>query len=150
MTPPRSAARLRERFDALFEEALANLPDHLRALTDEVPVILDDRPEPALVESLAKEWGEKVTPEFASEICGLHTGIPLTERSVQHSGALPTEIRLFREGIVNVAGGWEPAEDETDDDVDDAVYEEIMITLLHELGHHFGLDEDDLAALGYD
>ncbi len=142
--------RERERFDALFEEALENLPEHLRPLLDEVPVILDDRPEPALVESLAKEWGEKVTPEFAAEICGLHSGVPLTERSVAHSGVIPTDIRLFREGIVNVAGGWEPGEDETPDEVDDAVYDEIMITLLHEIGHHFGLDEDDLAALGYD
>lgn len=142
--------RERERFDALLQEAMEALPDHLRPLLDEVPVIVDDRPEPALVQSLAKEWGEKVTPEFASEICGLHTGVPLTERSVGHSAVLPTDIRLFREGIVNIAGGWQPGDGETPNDVDDAVYDEIMITLLHEMGHHFGLDEDDLAALGYD
>lgn len=142
--------RERERFDALLQEAMEALPDHLRPLLDEVPVIVDDRPDRPLVESLAKEWGEKVTPEFASEICGLHTGVPLTQRSVNESGVLPTDIRLFREGIINVAGGWETGDEETDDDVDDAVYDEIMVTLLHEIGHHFGLDEDDLAALGYD
>jgi predicted Zn-dependent protease with MMP-like domain len=142
--------RERERFDALLEEAMEALPEHLRPLLDEVPVIVDDKPEKALVETLAKEWGEKVTPEFASEICGLHSGVPLTERSVNESGVLPTDIRLFREGIVNVAGGWEVGDGETDDDVDDSVYDEIMITLLHEIGHHFGLGEEDLEALGYE
>lgn len=43
---------------------------------------------------------------------------------------------------MNLAGGWERGEE--------AVREEIRVTLLHEIGHHFGLDEDDLADLGYD
>lgn len=141
--------RERERFDGLLAEAMETLPEALRHLLDEVPLIVDDRPEPALAKSLAKEWGESWTPEFAGEICGLHTGVPLTERSVGHSGVMPTDIRLFREGIINTAGGWEAGEEETDEDVDDAVYEEIWITLLHEMGHHFGLTEEDLEALGY-
>lgn len=142
--------RQRERFDALLQEAIEALPRHLHHLLDEVPLVVDDRPSPELVKSLAKEWGEKPTRDFADGLCGLHTGIPLTERSVSHSGVMPTEVRLFREGIINTAGGWDAGEDETDDDVDDAVYEEIMITLLHEIGHHFGLDEQDLKDLGYD
>lgn len=142
--------RERERFDALLEEAMEALPDHLRPMLEEVPVIIDDRPDDALVKSLAKEWGEEPTPEFASEICGLHSGVPLTDRGASESGLIPTDIRLFREGIINTAGGWKTSEGESPDDVDDAVYEEIMITLLHEIGHHFGLGEEDLAELGYD
>ncbi len=131
----------RERFDALFEEALEQLPDRLSALLDEIPVVLDDRPSPELLRSMGLPDDEP--------LCGLHTGVALTERSVEHSGVPTDVIQLFREGIVDTAGGWAPGDDETDDDVDDAVYEEIMITLLHEIGHHFGLDEDDLESLGY-
>lgn len=142
--------RERERFDALLEEAIEALPERLRRLLDEVPLIVDDRPAPELVRSLAREWGCEPDEQFTQELCGLHTGVPLTERSVAQSGVLPTDVRLFREGIVNTAGGWEAGEGETGDDVDDAVYEEIVITLLHEIGHHFGLDEEDLKDLGYD
>lgn len=140
----------RERFDALLEEAIDAQPAGVRAMLDDVPLIVDDAPDAALVASLAKEWGEDPTPEFAQGLCGLHTGVPLTERSVAGPGPLPTNIRMFREGVVWVAGGWEPGDGESTEDVDDAVYEEITITLLHELGHHFGLTEEDLAELGYE
>lgn len=133
----------RERFDELFEEALEGLPPGIAALLDEIPVIVDDRPEPKLLEELAREWGEE-EPVSPDGLAGLHTGIALTERSVEHGEVLPTEIRLFREGIIALAGGWDQPE------ADDIVYEEIVITLLHEIGHHFGLDEEDLARLGYD
>ncbi|MBL0927844.1 MAG: metallopeptidase family protein [Phycisphaerales bacterium] len=142
--------RDRERFDGLLEEALENLPARLRKLLDEdVPLIVDDRPDEALARSLAREWGEEYSEEFRAGLCGLHTGIPLTERSVSHSGVMPTEIRIFREGILDLAGGFEAQDGESREDVDDAVYDEIMVTLLHEIGHHFGLGEDDLERLGY-
>jgi predicted Zn-dependent protease with MMP-like domain len=67
----------------------------------------------------------------------------LTEKSVEH-GDLPTVIHLFRRGIVSLAGGWEQP------NADDEVYEEVRVTLLHEIGHHFGLEEEDLEELGYE
>ena len=143
---------LRNRFDTLLEEVLEHLPARLRALLDEVPLIVDDRPDAALARELYAELGHEegeTVEEFASTLCGLHTGVALTERSVQQSGDVPDHIRIFREGIVNVAGGWEPQENETAAEVDDAVYEEIQITVLHEIGHHFGLDERQLEELGY-
>lgn len=122
-------------FDALFEEVLAELPDPLHAYLEEAPVVLDDRPTPEMLESLGMAPGEL--------LCGLHTGVAVTEQSVEHSG-IPTDvIHLFREGIVHAAGGW------SGPDAADAIYDEIVITLLHEIGHHFGLDEDDLESLGY-
>ncbi len=142
----------RQRFDRLMEEALQNLAPRLRALLDEVPLIVDDRPEDALAKQLYAEMDHEegeTLEEFTQSLCGLHTGVPLTERSVDQSGVLPTEIRLFREGIINTAGGWEAGTDETNEDVDDAIYDEIVITLLHEIGHHFGLEENDLEELGY-
>lgn len=131
----------RDRFDALVEEAIEDLPEGVRALLDEVPVVVEDQPGPELLESLRKESG----PDSADEdLCGLHTGVAFTERSVERSGELPAEIMLFRRGIVLSAGGWDGA------DGDDRVYEEIAVTLLHEIGHQFGLDEGDLERLGYE
>lgn len=142
----------RARFDALVEEVLEELPPRIRALLDEVPLIVDDRPEPRLAEELYAEMGHprgETLEEFVEGLCGLHSGVPLTERSVEHSGGVPEDIRIFRAGIVSTAGGWRPQPGETADDVDDAVFEEIWVTVLHEIGHHFGLDEDDLDALGF-
>ena len=144
----------RRRFDRLLEEAIGALPPGIAALVEEVPVIVDDRPDAKLARSLAGESGIDASDagavaEFVETLCGLHTGVALTERSVEDGANLPTDVRLFREGIVEVAGGWE-APGESRDDADDAVYEEIMITLLHEIGHHFGLEEEDLERLGYD
>ena len=58
---------------------------------------------------------------------------------------------LFREGIIEQAGGWEESEDENGrlQGGEAAITEEIRITLLHEIGHHFGLGEEELEELGY-
>jgi predicted Zn-dependent protease with MMP-like domain len=59
-------------------------------------------------------------------------------------------VHIFREGIIDMAGGWEEGEDEHGAyGGEERIREEIRITILHELGHHFGLDEDDLERLGY-
>lgn len=141
----------RERFDALVEEAICTLPDRLHHLLDEVPVVVLDRPTPAMLRDLDIDPSDT---QAAEEICGLHSGTPETEASVENP-ALTSNIHLFREGIISLAGGWEPRSDFSEDDDtgpggEDAVYEEIMVTLLHEMGHQFGLSEEDLRELGYD
>lgn len=138
----------RERFDALLAEAIEALPEHLRALIEEVPIIVEDEPAPTLIRELAAGLTEEDAQALPDELCGLHTGVPITERSVEHTD-LPTDIRLFRRGIINLAGGWDAQEGEDPTDAEDAIYEEIMVTLLHEIGHHFGLDEEDLEGLGF-
>jgi predicted Zn-dependent protease with MMP-like domain len=130
----------RERFDELLEEAIESLPSDLRKLLDEVPVIVEDHPAPDVLEEFREEDG--TLPEL-DELCGLHSGIAFTERSLNDVD-LPSEITLFRMGIIALAGGWDQPE------ADDLIYEEIMVTLLHEMGHQFGLDEDDLKGLGYE
>lgn len=133
----------RERFDALFEEVLSALPESVHRLLDEAPVILEDRPSRAILRELGIDPSE-------DDLCGLHSGIPLTQRSVSDHGVLPDVIHLFREGIIDHAGGWEEGEDEEGPYGGvERIREEIRITLLHEIGHHFGLDEDDLERLGY-
>jgi len=134
----------RARFDAVFEAVLAELPAALHEMIEEVPVVLEDHPSPGLL----REMG--LDPDDLAGLCGVHTGMPLTERNAAPEG-LPDVITLFREGILEEAGGWDAW---TDDDGTplggpDAVRREIRITLLHEIGHHFGLDEDDLDRLGY-
>ncbi|MBY0112369.1 MAG: metallopeptidase family protein [Phycisphaerales bacterium] len=131
---------IRDRFDALLEEAIEQLPPAVRALLDEVPVVALDRPTPEMLRDLGIDPKDE---EAALELCGLHTGVAATERAVDRSGELPSEIHLFREGILDLAGGFDQPE------ADDVVYEEIMVTLLHEIGHEFGLSEDDLDQLGY-
>lgn len=130
----------RDRFDRLLDLVVESLPPGVRRLLDEVPVIVLDRPTPRMIEELSAEHGEDMSDDV---LAGLHSGLSLTERSVEHSGTLPEEIHLFREGIVELADGWEGA------DAEDRVSREIRVTLLHEIGHHFGLDEDDLGRLGY-
>lgn len=140
----------RARFDDLLEAVIERLPQPIHILFEEVPLIVDDRPDDLLLRELAAEFdipddpGELET--FALELCGLHSGRMLTERSVEDPADVPEDIRIFREGIIGIAGGWDGPRAE----VDAAISEQIRITILHEVGHHFGLDEDDLEDLGYD
>lgn len=139
----------RNRFDAILESVLDVLPDRVHELLGEIPLIVEDQPSDDLIRLLAREAGEDEEHALAhmpDELCGLHTGVALTERSVEATPELPDHIQVFRRGIVSMAGGWTGE----DGDNDDAIAEEIRITILHEIGHHFGLDEDDLYELGYD
>ena len=81
--------------------------------------------------------------EYLDDLCGLYTGIPLTQRSIEHSGTLPDVVTIYREGILTAAA------DRHGRIRNDRLREEIRITILHELGHHHGLTEDDLRELGY-
>lgn len=142
----------RERFDQLLEDAIDALPSPIRDLLDRVPVVVLDEPTPGMVESLKRD-GTLLPDEQAEDLCGLHSGVGITDRSVDdpsgwgglggEGGTGPEQIHLFRRGISDLAGGWQQPH------ADEEVYEEIRITLLHEIGHHFGLDEDDLEGLGY-
>ena len=134
----------RQRFDALLEQVLETLPQRLHDLLEEAPLIVEDRPSAAVLEELGIE--------DADELCGLHSGTPLTQRSVEQGAEEPETIHLFREGILAHAGGWEPfrGEDGRWYGGEETLLREIRITLLHEIGHHFGLEEEDLEELGYE
>lgn len=121
----------RAKFDALLEEVLDELPGHIYQLLDEMPLVVEDEPSLELFRSLGMDPG-------SSDLCGLYSGRPLTNRSVEHSGVLPDRIQIFRGPISRLARA-EGVE----------LKHEIRITVLHEIGHHFGLDEDQLKELGY-
>ncbi|MEM1329639.1 MAG: metallopeptidase family protein [Planctomycetota bacterium] len=125
----------RARFDTLVERVIEALPATVAVLLEEVPVMVEDLPDAATLEELGME------SEQADELCGLHTGVMRTERSIDDHAVPPSDVVLYREGIVRTAGGWEAG--------DRVIEDEIRITLLHELGHEMGLEEDDLDDLGY-
>jgi predicted Zn-dependent protease with MMP-like domain len=104
--------------------------DHVRAALDELP--------PHIAEAL-QNVAVVVEDENAEEpdLLGLYHGVPLPERG-DMAGALPDRISIYRI----------PLEESFPDP--DELRSEIRITVLHELGHYFGLDEDRLAELGYD
>ena len=126
----------RARFDELLDQVLAELPPQLTKLFDEIPLVAEDEPSGKMLGELGLRSGRHLQ--------GVHSGVPLTRRSVQHSGVLPTVITIYRRGILNAS------RDEAGRLSDETLRREIRVTILHELGHHFGMDEDDLRRHGYD
>src|SRR5690606_20311978 len=117
----------------LLDAIIAELPEHLTELFEEVPVIVEDEPSDELLDDM------DIDPEDTN-LCGLHWGVPLTQRSVEHSGTLPDRIMLFRGPIIRTAMRRSGRVSRR------ALERQIRITLLHEIGHHFGLSEGDLEA----
>jgi predicted Zn-dependent protease with MMP-like domain len=116
-------------FEQLVERALAELPEQFAEFLEEVPIEVRPRPTRAQLKRLGLHEDQL--------LLGLYEGIPLTERSVEHSGVRPAVIYIFKEDV----------EDASDSEAD--LVEQVRITVLHEIGHHFGMDEDDLDELGY-
>lgn len=132
--------RIRQRFDDLLDHEVAALPPHVHEVLDELPLIVEDEPSEQVLREMGYEQGD-------ADLCGLHEATPMTERTVEDTGMLPGRMMLFRGPIARLAGyrvvgGVEVNASE--------LHRQIHITLLHEIGHHFGLDEDDLADVGYD
>ena len=126
---------LRDYFDRLLEEVVEALPPAARQLLDEVPMYVEDFPSPRMMQELGIA--------HRSHLCGLYTGIPLGERRVEQSGVLSDVIHVFREGVCLLATDRRGKIDEGE------LRNQIRITILHELGHHHGLTEEELEALGY-
>ncbi|GEL95923.1 metallopeptidase family protein [Cellulomonas composti] len=111
----------REEFEDAVRDALDEIPDELAAMMDNVVVLVEDDPPP----------GE--------DLLGLYEGTPLTERtSFWAAGSLPDRITIYRNPTLELC-----------EDRDDVV-EEVAVTVVHEIAHHFGIDDDRLHALGWD
>lgn len=117
------------RFGELVEEALLELPDSFAAFLEEVPIEVRDRPTPRQLRSLGIEPG--------GLLLGLYHGRPRTQRSVEDSATMPDVIYLFQEPIELVSNS------------DEQLVRQVRITVLHEIGHYFGMSEADLDELGY-
>jgi len=119
----------KQRFAKLVELALTELPEPFAAHLEEVSVEIKDR----ATDKQRKDQGL----EDDELLLGLYVGHPMTERSVEYSGVLPDAIYIFQKDIELVSGG------------EKELIEQVRKTVLHEIGHHFGMDEDDLDELGY-
>jgi predicted Zn-dependent protease with MMP-like domain len=127
--------RERKHFDRLLDEVVERLPAEVLELMDEVPLVVEDYAS----EALCKE----VNVQDPDELCGLFRGIAITEPEDEHARQHSNQVLLFREGVLAAAM------DEDEQISDDALRQQIRITILHEYGHHFGLDEEELDELGY-
>jgi predicted Zn-dependent protease with MMP-like domain len=114
-------------FYKLVEQALEALPPELSRLLDNVAIVVDD-------------WPDYSTPLVAGgpkeTLYGLYEGVPLTERGAGYYGFLPDKITIFRGPL------------ERDFDTQ-ALEEQVRITVVHEIAHYFGFDEERLEELGW-
>jgi predicted Zn-dependent protease with MMP-like domain len=117
------------KFAELVERALAELPPQFAKFLEEVPLEVTDWPsQPQLADAKVKS---------NHLLLGLYRGRPRTERGIEDSGALPDSIFVFQEPIQRVVSS------------EAELIRQVRITVLHEIGHHFGLTEEDLERLGY-
>ncbi|WP_341728820.1 metallopeptidase family protein [Brooklawnia sp.] len=106
-------------FERYVDEALDSIPDELISLIDNCVVLIEDE------------------PPNGEELFGLYDGVPLTERGFDYGGVLPDRITIFRGPHLRMCESL------------DALVDEIHITVVHEIAHHFGIDDDALDTLGY-
>jgi predicted Zn-dependent protease with MMP-like domain len=114
----------RAAFERLVSDALASIPRRFRNALDNLAIVIEDEPSPELLDEM------EIDP--SDTLLGLYQGTPLTERSWGYGNALPDRILLFQGPHERDAG-----------DEDDLVVA-IGETLIHEIGHYFGLSEDEI------
>ncbi|WP_027942447.1 metallopeptidase family protein [Amycolatopsis taiwanensis] len=107
------------RFEELVADALDEVPAEFSQAMDNVVVLVEDH------------------NDEAPDILGLYHGIALTERTSDYGGVLPDRISIYRRPILQMC------------DSEDQVVEEVLITVVHEIAHHFGIDDARLHELGW-
>ncbi|MET0590578.1 MAG: metallopeptidase family protein [Naasia sp.] len=109
-----------EDFEALVVEELDRLPDDMVDGLENVVFVCEDRPE-----------------DGSLDLLGVYEGVALTERDTYGFGEMPDRIVLFREPLLDIS-----------DDID-ALRDEVHVTLVHEIAHFYGIDDDRLHELGW-
>lgn len=116
-------------FDRLVERAIERIPEEIRQYLDNMIISVKKRP--------TRETGSDVLDD-PQDLLGLFQGVPLTERSVTSPPLFPDTIFLFQEPLQRMC--------ESKDELE----EQIEITVVHEIAHFVGMDEERLSELGYD
>ena len=112
----------REQFEDAVSEALDRIPGDLARMMNNVVVLVEDDP-----------------PDGDSDLLGLYEGTPLTERDGWWAaGSLPDRITIFRNPTLAAC------------DTAEEIVEEVRVTVVHEIAHHFGIDDARLHELGWD
>ena len=114
-----------EQFEAIVDDAVMGLPDWVHEALHNIEILVTDAPD-----TFQDPEGEG--------LLGLYTGVPLPEREANYSGNLPDVIHIFR--LPHLALDLPP----------DELREEIATTVLHEIAHYFGIDDDQLEEMGWD
>ena len=117
----------RVQFERLVADALAAIPERFRAALENLAIVVEDEPSPALLRDMEIE-----PPDT---LFGLYQGVPISERSWSQGNMMPDRILLFQ--------GPHEREAEDEDDLVASVSE----TLIHEIGHYFGLTEEEIEAI---
>ena len=110
-----------ERFDLLVDQALDDIPDELAQLVQNVVVLVEDEP----------------PEDEPDDLLGLYEGTALTDRGWDYAGVLPDRITIYRGPTLRMCESREDVVAETE------------VTVVHEIAHHFGIDDARLHALGY-
>jgi len=114
----------RKQFERLVAEALASVPRRFRDAMKNIAIVVDDEPSSELL--------DEMDIEPPDTLLGLYQGTPLTERTWGYGNALPDRVLIFQ--------GPHERDAEDEDDLVVAIGE----TLIHEIGHYFGLSEDEI------
>ena len=120
-----------DEFEQAVEEALEGMPKQFMEALDNVAIVIEDEP--------AQDQCLTADPEDpgAGEVLGFYDGIPLTERDGRYDFAMPDMIYVFKGPHERCFSSREQ------------VVEEIRKTVVHEIGHYFGLDDETLYDMGY-
>ncbi|MBI4514627.1 MAG: metallopeptidase family protein [Deltaproteobacteria bacterium] len=120
----------RSRFEQLVEEALDELPEEFAARLENVEVVVEDEPAPDLLREM------ELDPR-RDTLFGLYQGVPLSDRGAGYGMVLPDRITIFYRPLVRTYH------------TPGAIRRQIKKTVVHEVGHFFGLDDDEIRAAGY-
>ncbi len=123
-------ARGRARFEELVVEAIDELPDDILGMLDNVEIVVADAP-------TADQLDEAGSLDAGEMLLGLYEGIPLTDRTGSYGMVLPDKITLFQGALESVC-----PDEET-------LRNEVRVTVIHELAHHFGISDRRLQELGW-
>jgi len=118
-----------EQFELLVEEALDRIPKTFETYLEGVTVDIEPEPD--------AETCQRMKLRSKYELLGLYHGRPITQRSVSDIVSWPDTITIYHRNIERICRTKRE------------IREQVIKTVLHEVGHHFGLDEDDLRELGY-
>jgi predicted Zn-dependent protease with MMP-like domain len=114
-------------FEDLVADAIDSLPPELAQRMDNVEVVVEDEPPWDMVARLAP----------GSTLLGLYHGVPLTQRGINYDRMLPDKISIYRGPITRMAR------------TADRIREQVRRTVIHEIAHHFGIDDERLHELGW-
>jgi predicted Zn-dependent protease with MMP-like domain len=125
----------RERFDAILEALIPTLPPRVRQVMEEVPIVVEDAPD-------AKTM-RQMRIRHPAGLLGLYHGVSIDRRGLEDPPRLGDVVYLYRLGLISASRHRCGAFDEAQ------LREEIRKTILHEIGHYHGMDEEELEDLGY-